>query len=91
METDESPEEALAREFKEEFGVDIDVGTLLCTGKFTNHSTVYHLMAFRIDINGRPECREHSEIDWKNLEELQKLTFAPSDKIILETLSHAAP
>ncbi len=86
VEPAETPEQALKREFQEEFGVDIQVGELFCTGMFTNHSDEYKLQAYRIKLQGSPECREHLEIDWKTLDELHTLPFAPSDTVILETL-----
>jgi 8-oxo-dGTP diphosphatase len=84
---DENAEEALKREFGEEFGIDISVGKLLCTGKFVNQSDVYTLKAYSITLLGTPECREHVELAWKTIEEIQKLPFTPSDGIIVDAIS----
>ena len=83
---DETPEAALQREYKEEFGIDIEVGNLFCTGSFSNRAKDFTLMAFRIRLLGSPECREHLEFGWKSLDEIQRLNLVPSDRIILEKL-----
>lgn len=76
----------MKREFREEFGVEIEVGPLLCTGEFSSKSDDYTLQVYRIKILGTPECREHVEIGWKSFKEIQELTFAPSDRIIINAL-----
>lgn len=86
--SEEEPEEALKREYLEEFGVDIEVGQLLCTGKFRTKSGNYLLKAYKIILHGNPSCREHLEIAWKDLDEIRDLEFAPSDEIIIEALNN---
>ena len=82
----ESPEEALEREFLEEFNVKIEVGDLLTTGKFFNKGLEYHLLAYYIDLKGKPEPVEHQATRWATMEELNLLDFPDSDLIIVETL-----
>jgi hypothetical protein len=40
----------LAREFLEEFKIDIEVSSFLCSGLFTNNGRIYRLIAFRIEL-----------------------------------------
>ena len=82
----EGPVTALQREYMEEFGIEIEVGDLFCTGSFTSRSKEFTLMAFSIQLLGEPECREHMEFGWKSLEELRDLDLVPSDRIILRNL-----
>jgi len=85
-EENEEPQAALRREYQEEFGVEIEVGDLFCTGQFFNRSKQFTLLAFNIEIKGSPECREHAEVGWKMPEELKDLDIVPSDRIILNNL-----
>lgn len=76
----------MKREFREEFGVNIEIGPLLCTGDFESATETYTLRAFSVTLKGTPECREHLTVDWKTLEEIEKIPFAPSDSVIIEAL-----
>ena len=87
MEKGETPQEAITREFLEEFGTAAAAGPLLCRGNFTNGAEEYELLAFSVTLQGEPEAREHQCTAWKTLPELELLHFAPSDGIILKALS----
>ncbi|MFP4179695.1 MAG: (deoxy)nucleoside triphosphate pyrophosphohydrolase [Spirochaetaceae bacterium] len=79
----ESPEEALKREFKEEFSVDIQVGELLCTGSFSNRGTDYRLQGYRVYIISESfMLKEHQKIRWCTPSELKDLPMAESDTIL---------
>jgi 8-oxo-dGTP diphosphatase len=83
----ETPEEALVREFREEFSVEITVGDLVCTGTFTNRSTEYRLRAYRVRVLSEGfRLIEHQKIRWCTVNELRDLPMAASDRIILRCL-----
>lgn len=82
----ETPEQALQREFREEFGVEINIKKLFCTDTFSSKKNNYTLHAYHIEIKGRPEKKEHLEMKWKTGKQLQQLRFAPSDRKIAERL-----
>ena len=83
----ESPQEALVREYKEEFDIDIEVNDLFCSGHFTNKGRIYTLKAFFINfLSDRIKLREHSKIEWIKIENLSDRNFAKSDMIIVNCL-----
>lgn len=83
----EPPEEALKREFFEEFQIHILVGRMIFHGSFSNRGTDYELQAFDIKILGDGfTLAEHQKIGWFTLDEMIRLSMADSDRSILEFL-----
>ena len=84
----ETPEEALKREFKEEFNLDISVGNLIWRGKFNNGEKRYLLQAYRIYmLTDNIRLFEHETYLWADLSTLKTLEMPESDKMLLEFLS----
>ncbi|MCL2481003.1 MAG: NUDIX domain-containing protein [Spirochaetaceae bacterium] len=83
----ELPEEGLAREFREEFNVNIKVNNMLCSGLFKHNEKIYKLIAFKIDILSEIfELTEHTEYVWADEADLKKYQFPESDIIIVNHL-----
>ncbi len=83
----ETPQEALIREYKEEFDIDIEVNNHFCSGHFTNKGNIYTLKAFFIKfLSDSIKLREHSKVEWIKIENLCKRNFANSDMIIVNCL-----
>jgi 8-oxo-dGTP diphosphatase len=83
----EEPEEALKREFREEFDVDITVGRYLCSGTFCNKDTEYRLQGYYVRIiSDSFFLREHQRVRWCSIAELRNLPMADSDRIILRCI-----
>ena len=90
VEGDESFEECLAREIKEELSLDIDVGNLF-------HEVVHQydgggiiLRAFHSEwISGALSLSVHDDYKWLEAGEILKLKLAPADIPIAEKLKHA--
>ena len=88
--TGESDPTALKREFKEEIGIDCDVGDLV-------YETTYHYPAISINIkfydcellSGTPKPIECAEVKWIKRSELSQYEFPPSDTKLIEMLSTA--
>ena len=81
VEEDESDENALLREFKEELGVEIIVGDLLGQTEFEHKglNTVYaYYISFKEFANFK--LTEHTEWRWACLEEIKQLDFVDSDR-----------
>ncbi len=86
-EENESDAEALLREFQEEFSISIEVGPLLAKSTFKHKNKDYSLRAYAVNLlSERFSLNEHSEIAWKSLEEIEKLSFADSDRSLLGQL-----
>lgn len=83
----ESPEQCLAREIKEEMGIDIEV---LNPFHIVNHSTQGKsilLIAYLCDYNGGEiTLRDHDQIVWAKHEQAIKYDLSEPDKPIAEKL-----
>jgi len=87
IETNESKEEALIREIKEELNLIISVDDLLMTIEHTYpdfHLTM-HTFWCKI-ITGTMQLNDHNESKWVKPEELRTLEWVPADVQIIETL-----
>ncbi|MDR2136249.1 MAG: NUDIX domain-containing protein [Treponema sp.] len=89
-EAGESGEEALAREFREEFSLPIQVGEELARAVFTHNGVKRNLRAYLIRFEGADPSQavlaDHEEWKWAPVEEIERLDFAPSDMKILPAL-----
>jgi 8-oxo-dGTP diphosphatase len=93
VEEGESDEEALVREFDEEFGVAVNPGPFLGSASFEHRGIPRLLKAYRIFFPGGAspglenlKLREHTEWRWVAIDEIQSLDFAPSDLKLLPGL-----
>ncbi|MDR1109043.1 MAG: (deoxy)nucleoside triphosphate pyrophosphohydrolase [Spirochaetaceae bacterium] len=81
VEAGESDEDALIREYDEEFKVMIQPGAFLGAVSFEHRGIIHTLNAYRIYFSGMDfTLREHTEWRWAGLEEMEKLDFAGSDR-----------
>ena len=84
VEEGESHVETVQREFKEEFGVDVNVGELIASSEFEHNLQTVNLYAYRIYVphDGMKKkfiLTEHSEYAWVSFEEIKDLNFVDSD------------
>jgi len=84
----ETLEECLKREIKEELGIDIAVGSFLCSVKhILNCQSAIELHAFKaIPLSDEFHLKDHDEIRWVDVEELPAYTFPEPDRFIVRTL-----
>lgn len=83
----ETPQEALKREYWEEFSVEIVVGESLYTDYFQNRNDQYRLEAYEVQLISESfVLREHQAIRWVHLKDLKHMPMAPSDRSILRFL-----
>lgn len=86
----ETDETALARELREELGVEVTVGARLGTDVALNATTT--LRAYRVtQIGGTLHPNDHRALRWVGVDELDGLAWVPADRAWLaelrETLS----
>ena len=88
VEDGEDPRAALARELREELGLDVDVGALLGTGYAAEGGAAVRLDVYAAALAGRGELRllEHSEARWVSAAELAELEWAEADVPVLPKL-----
>ncbi|HWP68057.1 MAG TPA: NUDIX domain-containing protein [Rectinemataceae bacterium] len=89
VEEGESDQDALKREFLEEFGIEIKPQRLLGTSTFVCDSGVRELAAWMVDVpeDCTLELREHSKIDWIEPGDVSNLDLAQSDRNLLPFLA----
>ena len=86
---DETEEEALKRELKEELGISIkDISSM--------GSYIYEYDAFGVELHpfliksykGDPITNEKEQIVWVDIQDLNKVKIIPGSKLIVETLTN---
>ena len=87
VEADETKEQALARECREELDVGIAVGDefMDVTHEYpdvTVHLTLFHAAV----ISGSPKMLEHCDITWITPKEIENYDFCPADEEILKKI-----
>lgn len=87
----ESLQECLARELREELGIDVVVGEHLVTLEcgYTHFRVTLHTFCCRL-IAGVPQCLDCDEVRWVTVEEMTALPMPKADRRIAEMLRTAA-
>ncbi|MBR5692311.1 MAG: 8-oxo-dGTP diphosphatase MutT [Fibrobacter sp.] len=87
MEPGETPQQALARELKEELAIDVNVGDFLCTVDYdypTFHLTMH---CFYCSVTGGElTLLEHEAAKWLKTTELHSVNWLPADVEIVAAL-----
>lgn len=87
VEDEESFEETLIREYKEEFGINVTVGRHIADAVFLHGEKTVSLSAFEVIF---PEdvqnfiLTEHTETKWIQFDEIKKLPFVDSDLLLYD-------
>ena len=80
IEPHETPEDALAREFREELKIEVKVHELITSIVDEYPTQILHIDTYRCElISGTPTLTEHLAMAWSNKEELDKLDFSKAD------------
>lgn len=87
VEPDESKEQALIRECREELAVKVAVGKEFMDVVHQYPDALVHLTLFHASIaEGEPQMLEHVGLQWITPAEIEKFAFCPADKEILERI-----
>ncbi len=90
IEDNETPEQALAREIKEEFNCEIAVGEKVEDTTYEYEKVIVRLETYMSTIlNGTPTALEHADAKWVPRNQLLSLDFAPADIPAVEKLIRA--
>lgn len=80
IEADETPEESLARELREELLIDACVGDHITTTEHEYDFGIVVLSTYYCTVqSGEPQLTEHEEVRWVAPDELHTLEWAPAD------------
>ena len=87
VEEGETEEQAIHREFQEEFGVDVSVGEKIARANFKHNGETFFLDAYAVTlphdgISKKFTLTEHTEYRWAELAEIPELDFVDSDMLI---------
>jgi 8-oxo-dGTP diphosphatase len=83
VEPGETPEAALARECREELGVEIKVGDLVGEVDIPiGRLAVYRALL----VTGTPTAREHSELRWLGPDQLDEVPWIDADRPLVDRL-----
>jgi 8-oxo-dGTP diphosphatase len=87
----ESDREALKREYREEFALEIAVGDFLGTALFEHRGMERRVNAYRVFFPAAADfiLTEHTQWRWATLEEIEQLDFVDSDRKLLPVLKEA--
>lgn len=87
IEYGETPEECLARELKEELGIDVTVGDYLGSNVHHYDHISIELMAYRACwVGGTVSMNDHKAHCWVTVNELVNYDFAPADVPFVDML-----
>lgn len=87
VEPGETEQEALQREFAEEFSVGVRIGDPVARANFEHCGRSIELGAFQVFLNSEIfVLTEHTEWRWARFEEIVSLDFADSDRKLLPEL-----
>ena len=87
IENDETPEECLKREMKEEFGIDVSVGEFLDESVYHYDHISIRLLAYRTFWNtGEIKIKAHQSIEWVDINQIGQFDFAPADIPFVEKI-----
>ena len=88
IEADETPQESLIREIKEELNCTIEVGELVADATHEYPSVIVRLITYKAKIvDGTPIANEHEKLVWLPIEQLGTLNWAPADLPTLDVIS----
>ena len=87
IEPNETKENAIVREIKEELDIEIEVERYLAEKVFNYPEKDINLIALECKkIDGNIKLLEHEDYKWVNNSELENFEFAPADIFIVERL-----
>lgn len=87
VEGSESDEEALIREFQEEFGIGINVGRFIGSAEFEHKNISRRLNAYEVFFQSDDFVLcEHTSWRWTALDEIEQCDFAGSDRKLIPAI-----
>ncbi len=87
LEPDESFEDCLVRELREELGIEVQVGAMLAAVEHAYPEKQVHIQFYRCClVSGTPKPIECADLEWVGAHELDSFVFPPADSGLLAQL-----
>ena len=87
IENNETPEQCLIREMKEEFDIDVVIGEFFGESVYHYETGTIQLLAYHATWKGGSfSLNAHAAIRWVSLNQMQEIEFAPADILLVEKL-----
>lgn len=87
LEPDETIRECIARELKEELGINVEVGEFLMTVKHAySHFTMTMHVYFAKIVSARPRSIHCADFKWVNIPDLGEHAYSKADRLVVEKL-----
>lgn len=92
VEAGESPADAVAREIREELGIDVTVGVELTTDDTSVGERIIRLVCLRANLTGAEptQSTDHDRLEWLKPGEMLRLDWAAPDLPAVRILSNLA-
>jgi len=85
IEEQESPQDCIVREIREELGIQVEVEKLLCEIKGTFRNIPMHVFAFLLNWGGGElKTHVHRELAWVTMQDIARFPFVEEDLVILK-------
>ena len=87
MEPGETPQQALARELREELSVEVDVGEFVCTVEYDYPGFHLTMHCFYCSVTGGTlTLLEHEASKWLDMEQIHSVDWLPADVVVVNAL-----
>lgn len=87
IEPNETKEEAIVREIKEEMDIDIEAKKFIDQKVFNYPEKDINLIAIECkQLKGDIKLNEHEDVKWVDKNELKNFNFAPADEFIVQAI-----
>lgn len=87
IEPGETPEQCLARELKEELGIEPEVGEFIAQSRVATDGWILELLAFRVrSYKGEARASVHDELRWVEPRDLSSFDLAQADRELLNPI-----
>lgn len=88
VEDEETPQEALRRELREELDIEVSVGELASRHTTPLGSRLIDLACYWATLDGQAPSRstDHDEMEWIDIQDLMGKTWSPADVPIIEDI-----
>jgi len=90
LESNETPEQCLQRELREELGIETEIGALFYSSRFEYKHMSIELLVYRVvHISGEFVVRDHESIKWVSKDELINYDFVDADRPVVDKLTRS--